>query len=843
MDEFCANKDTQLKRCACSAKVHNFDGIKQQMSQVEDKMLDFNERLLTVSMEKEDATAISIATTGELAFQTDDKSTSKKILDEITKKLKSETAETDMSRNLSAISLSLDTDSAFDTIDSMLGAGTTVKEGTALYAAALPVCREMAAEVCDADALAIAQSGYQMAIEQDCNTVSKTYETMRNTALEKVREGSALLEMSRLDIHQKRNSDDILTCKKKMLDMMSDVSVCGTDLGKCLDTTGKYIDPSTGEAFLTVNLADLDKLITRPASDQKWISVPGNEKFVTFMNSKKKYLEPAMENCQDISDQVWTMFLEDALAQIKIAQSRKLEDMRQSCTSLTTQCLSDTAKSISEFDARALSIFGVSADKTVNEMCTSVKSACTALLQTTSTEADWVGGMSEIQTDKTYDTIVQTCREVGKACIIQTCKSVSGNFGLCESIDKSVNRKSIINRTSCWNEVVQCVQSAGATSIASVMKRHAKAADASGGGNFYVENYGKLPVRVQDPLPVQCNPKTVTNSDGTTTPGQNCVYDICADCGQPYKPTCEVCRLAESIWGNCEFKPTEQLSAGGYNRIKKTVKDRETLLSWFDTNTGTTTNTDSCRDTSCPAGSFLNAPGGYCVPSDQMSSDLLECVQEKQFDVSTTLTPSFTNCCTSGIYDVYGNCCIGGNVTIPGMFQNNATSYYITPSTITPPASSLDVCTQSSGTDAKLTAGFRLMSDQTYIRAGMNFLVCVGGTLRGTNPTTAFPSGQTVECDGGKFMMINNNDGTYATPHYATKVDGTPDPTQYPTSPANYYNLNSQDTPQTACILNLSSKIWATKGGNPNTSNPACIKTGVAPDFYPTAFNKKFIGY
>ncbi|MDR0727111.1 MAG: hypothetical protein LBF37_03550, partial [Rickettsiales bacterium] len=198
MDEFCAAKDTQLKRCACSARIHDFDNVKKQMSNVEDKILTFNERLLTVNMDKEDAAAISVATEGEKAYQKDDKSSSKKILDEITKKLKSSTADTDLGRNLSAISLSLDMDSAFDNIDSTLGASTVTKEGTALYNAALPVCREMVAEVCDAEGASIAESGYLMAIEQDCNTVSKAYGTMQDQALEKVREGAALLDMARL---------------------------------------------------------------------------------------------------------------------------------------------------------------------------------------------------------------------------------------------------------------------------------------------------------------------------------------------------------------------------------------------------------------------------------------------------------------------------------------------------------------------------------------------------------------------------------------------------------------------------------------------------------------------
>lgn len=479
MDEFCANKDAVLKRCACSARTREFDSTKKNLSEVEDKMLAFNQRLLTVNMDKEDAEALYKATEGELAFNQKDTSQSKKMLDEIAKKLNTSFDDSNFDRSLSPISLSLNVDAAFDSIDSLQGAATTLKTGTELYAAALPVCREMAREVCTDDDLTIAESGYQMIIEQDCNTVAKSYQAQVDQARERVREGSALLDMSRLDIHQKRNSDDTLTCKKKMLDMLTDSSVCGSDMGKCLDVSGRYIDPSTGEAFLTENLVQINNLITRPTGDQTWTSAPGNSVFVSYLNSKKKFLEPAMENCQDIANNVWNEFLEDALAQIKLAQEAKLEEMRQSCTAITTKCLTDTAKSLSDFDARALSIFGVKADKTVTAMCSDVTNACSALLKSSgSTDGEqWVGGMTEITNANTYETILSTCREVGRACIVQVCSSTSGNFGLCESIQSSVNRKSIINRTACWNEVYNCVAEAGTDKIKDIMKQLGKTPD------------------------------------------------------------------------------------------------------------------------------------------------------------------------------------------------------------------------------------------------------------------------------------------------------------------------------------------------------------------------------
>ena len=174
MDEFCANKDAQLKRCACSARISEFDGLREQLTAIDDKMLDFSQRLLTVGMDAEDTVAMSVATEGELAFQQADKSASKKLLDEIAKKLNTSFDSNTFDTGSNALSWSLNIDSAFDSVDSLMGASTTSKTGAALYSAALPICREMAAEVCSDEELSIAASGYQMSIEQDCNTVAKS---------------------------------------------------------------------------------------------------------------------------------------------------------------------------------------------------------------------------------------------------------------------------------------------------------------------------------------------------------------------------------------------------------------------------------------------------------------------------------------------------------------------------------------------------------------------------------------------------------------------------------------------------------------------------------------------
>ncbi|MBR2412540.1 MAG: hypothetical protein IKB10_02645 [Alphaproteobacteria bacterium] len=738
MDEFCANKDAELARCACSARATEFEQTKQSLANIEDKLLNFGERLLVVNMDAEDVNAMNNATDGELAYNQGDKSSSKKMLDEIAKKLNTSFDDSNFDNNLNAINLSLNMDAAFDNVDSMLGASTTTKSGPSLYNAALPVCREMAAEVCSPDELSIAESGYQMIIEQDCNTVAKTYQTQTDLARSKVFESGALLDMSRLDIYQQRNSDDILTCKSKMLDMLTDSTVCGADMGKCLDTSGKYIDPTTGTAFLTDDLYELESLITRPSNGASWSSVPNNNKFVTFLNSKKTFLEPAMEKCQDISSYVWDEFIDDALAQIKLAQTKKLEDVRQSCTTLTTQCLDDAFDSISEFDSRALSIFGVTTDKTVNAMCADVRNACSALMQHTFDDAisgsEWGNGMSDIALSKTYDTILSTCSEVGRQCIINTCKSISGNFGLCNDIKKSINRGSILHHSACWDDVYKCVLSAGLDTIDKIITR--------------TDNKELYDTYTLEPK----------NTDYSN------VDKLCEN-----HENAKVCLISEEIWGNCEYKPTETVD--NKNRIHITKDDeRETLLSWFARNTGTENDSLSCYDhTICAADKkYIVTNGiGICVSTDAIDSVGNYCENTKNMiTIYNTGDTEWKNCCSTGKTDKWGNCCENALKKVQIYNYYFGTNNFNTTD---------KVCAPSGDSAAYLIASY----DSHNIICFSDVIDVIKWTPGDdANTDDAYPNGTTITCVG-TLVDIQVSDNNHATYHIPTIEDGETDSISY----------------------------------------------------------------
>ncbi len=776
MDEFCANKDANLRRCACSSRANEFDATKKNLAEFEDKMLDFNQRLLLVNLDAEDVNAINTATEGEDAFYgTKDTTKSKRALDEIAKKLNTTFGDDASGTSLAPISLSLNIDSAFDTVDSFMGSDTTAKSGTALYNAAIPICRETAMEVCNEDELSLAVSGYLMLMEQDCNTVQRAYQAQVDTARSKVFESGALLDMSRLDAYQTRNSDDILTCKRKMMEMLTNTTVCGTNMEKCLDMTGKYIDPTTGTAFLTQNLADLGSLITRPDATQSWTSANGAGKFITYLKNKKQFLAPAMENCQDIADTVWDAFIEDALAQIKLAQDAKLEEIRQACTTLTSECLTSAYDSIGEFDARALSVFGVAANRTVDAMCGDVRNSCTALMNATG-DSGWESGMSAIATAQTYDSIITSCTQVGRNCIIQSCRSISGNFDLCDDIDFSPNRHAILERTACWPAVLDCVATAGDDTILAIMASLDKAPT----DNFY-RDLGYI---------------------GYTS--TSALEQLC-DCSNKTDAECATCRIAERIWGNCEENPANTIgvtNGTGHNHIWMPATKNDTLLSWFAINTGTaapdgtSSNARSCVNTRCTSNEYYTGANGpahpICVPEGDtgasITTDGLYCPVD-QGHHQMTIQSGITNCCFNNS-DFWGHIFIAGNDNNGACCETGRTVSVIS-------NSSKNICLPN---NAEYKTVLKHENDTPNDPSDDYYIVCVGtNQITATpNPESHFPAGDALRCitvSDARFVLITNNN-KYITPSDASITQYSPQMVYYQTGD------NAHATPQTATGTN-----------------------------------------
>ncbi|MDR0449564.1 MAG: hypothetical protein LBG89_03875, partial [Rickettsiales bacterium] len=68
MDEFCANRDVQFRRCACSTRANDLTKFQQDIEAAQGKLKDYNENLVLVGVSAEQALAAMEASGGEDAF-------------------------------------------------------------------------------------------------------------------------------------------------------------------------------------------------------------------------------------------------------------------------------------------------------------------------------------------------------------------------------------------------------------------------------------------------------------------------------------------------------------------------------------------------------------------------------------------------------------------------------------------------------------------------------------------------------------------------------------------------------------------------------------------------------
>jgi len=349
MDQFCTLKNDNFRRCSCSDRVYDFQEISETYQKVNEKLTEFSENLDVVGMTREQATAMKTASEGEDAL-TEDKSASKQLLQAIMNAIKGEDASVGGKyKTLNSVSITTDMSNAFGLEDS--GQIVASYNGTTLYKAVYPKCRTIVQEDCNNASLQRAVNAYLMAIEQDCNTVESALQTQKKTLKAATHESSAMLDLARVENHQKHNSDDVATCIANIETAIKNEDVCGQNYHKCLDY-GQFIDVTTGAPLTgVVKFYELGELLTFKTAEnldnQKLSSIANNRKFVQFFENKtKKFAQTSLDKCVDKTDTVWKQYLDNALLDIYYAQRAKVKEIEQSCFDLITGCYNNQSGAI-----------------------------------------------------------------------------------------------------------------------------------------------------------------------------------------------------------------------------------------------------------------------------------------------------------------------------------------------------------------------------------------------------------------------------------------------------------------------------------------------------------------
>lgn len=351
MDQFCTLKNDDYRRCSCSNRVYDLAETRKVLQDAGEQLTVFTENLNVVGMTAAQAGAMKTASEGENAL-TSDTSASKALLQAIMNSIRgTDSTVGGKYSDLNSINISFDTANAFGMTDA--GQAIAAYNGQNLYSAVYPQCRNAVKADCNDASLQRAITAYLMAIEQDCNTVETAIAEKQKQMKSAVREGSAMLDLARVENRQKHNSDDIASCLTNVENAILSEEVCGAGYHKCLDN-GEFIDISTGAPIAGVaNFYELEKLLTFPsgvdAADQKLTKVYSNRIFVqNFEKRVKKFAQPALDKCTEQADTVWSEYLDKAMLDIYYAQKAKVAQIRQGCFDFVSACYMNGDTSITD---------------------------------------------------------------------------------------------------------------------------------------------------------------------------------------------------------------------------------------------------------------------------------------------------------------------------------------------------------------------------------------------------------------------------------------------------------------------------------------------------------------
>ncbi len=421
MDQFCRLKNDDYRRCSCSDRVYDLADARDALTAAGEQLIAFTENLDVVGMTAAQATAMRTESEGEAAL-TSDKSASKALLQAIMNSIKGgDTNVGGKYSELNTINLAFDTSGSFGEMDA--GATVAMYNGVNLYNAVYPQCRAAVREDCNDASLQRAITAYLMAVESDCNTVATAVNNKQKETKAKVREGSAMLDLARVENRKNHNSSDITTCLNNVEAAVLSEEVCGANYHKCLDN-GEFIDVSTGAPIAGVtNFYELESMLTFDkgveATDQKLATVRENKPFVTnFENRVKKFAQPALDKCTEQAEFVWSEYLNKALLDIYYAQKSKVEEIKQGCFDFVAACYINGDKALTAAMAEITGDIGLVVQpnkvKLTADMCTDYVASCDNMFG--GLDKNGGGIINEYINNRTDTDVIAACRAVAQQC-------------------------------------------------------------------------------------------------------------------------------------------------------------------------------------------------------------------------------------------------------------------------------------------------------------------------------------------------------------------------------------------------------------------------------------------
>jgi hypothetical protein len=384
MDQFCAGKSDEYRRCICSERFREFADLSEGIDIAKNMLDSFsNNNLEAVSLSGAEVNAMYSATAGEAAMKKD-VSASAKLLEEAMAALSGQRKKDSggtAKLNFSDIMSSFSTDigdiwgGGGDQWGQNSGPNLAEMEGKALFDNTDKQCRTVAQEACGQESTYnMVRSAYGILISQDCNLYQKTIDKKKEAVMVTVREAEKALRSARLEEYRTHNSASVNECIGKVTADVKDQYACGPNWEKCLDFSGLYINSSTGEPIFSPRLFQLSSLINleNQKSKETKVYLDGIDKF-------RNRAQKSLDSCRDDANMVWEAFRMQALIQIAQAQDEKLQEIRDDCIQIVKECYDKQSGALADLDTTDSQMTGALQARAAKSMCADKVSGCASL--------------------------------------------------------------------------------------------------------------------------------------------------------------------------------------------------------------------------------------------------------------------------------------------------------------------------------------------------------------------------------------------------------------------------------------------------------------------------------
>ncbi|MBO7066778.1 MAG: hypothetical protein J6W40_04110 [Alphaproteobacteria bacterium] len=404
MDQFCASQDESYRRCVCSSRLYEIKNKQRTLNQTAEQLQDFKDlNIEAIPKTAAEVQAMQNASEGEMVSSfIKDKSQSMAQLTGISAVLSST-----KSKSLSTagqLDIAGDINAIWATTDLTSGLNISNLTGETLYNAVHSQCVNLVADRCSSKSLLnMVVSAYGMYIENDCALLATSLDKKKLSANASIRETEREMNATRLENYDAHNSSSINDCIAMVRKDITADAACGSDYVHCLDTSGLYLNKTTGEPIYTSNFYQLGSTLSLSGDILKNDT---NRTLVLELNRKRMFAENSLDTCRDLADEVWDEFMRQAITEIYQSQQLKIRNVKNECLDVVNQCYDMQSNALKDFsNVKEQLLLGARLELS-EELCREKLAACSNLY------GGGADGMQELLTtmaDITTQKIAQNC--------------------------------------------------------------------------------------------------------------------------------------------------------------------------------------------------------------------------------------------------------------------------------------------------------------------------------------------------------------------------------------------------------------------------------------------------